>query len=70
MRTGQLPYGAVVIPPPGGTVTKSTTVTRTERNVEVLEALKTLSGENFGFDERTWQLWWAAHENGTGWNSK
>ncbi len=67
-RTGQLPYGAVVIPPPGGTVTKSTIIKRTERNVEVLDALKTLSGENFGFDERTWALWWAANENGTGWD--
>ena len=66
-RTAQLPYGAIVNPVQTNTVTKSTVISRAERNVEVLEALKSLSGENFGFDERTWQLWWAANENGTGW---
>ncbi|MEZ6054780.1 MAG: hypothetical protein R3C02_25985 [Planctomycetaceae bacterium] len=45
MRTGQLPYGAVVIPPPGA-FSPNPQPSRTERNVEVLEALKTLSGEN------------------------
>ncbi|MCA9075417.1 MAG: HEAT repeat domain-containing protein [Planctomycetaceae bacterium] len=69
-RTGQLPYGAVVDMSQVKTVTKSTVVTRAQRNVEVLDALKSLSGENFGFDERTWQLWWAAHENGTGWHDE
>lgn len=66
-RTGQLPHGAIVIPPPTNTVTKTTVITRAQRNTEVLDALKSLSGENFGFDERTWQLWWAANQNGTGW---
>jgi len=69
-RTGQLPYGAVVIPPPGGTVTKSTIVKRREQNVEVLDALKKLTGQEFGFDERTWRLWWAANQNGSDWATK
>jgi hypothetical protein len=66
-RTGQLPYGAIVLPPPGRTVTKSTVVTRREQNVEVLSALKKLTGQNFGFDMRTWHLWWAANQNGATW---
>ena len=66
-RTGQLPYGAVVLPPAGGTVTKTTIVKRRERNVEVLNALKKLTNQNFGFDGRTWHLWWAANQNGSDW---
>jgi hypothetical protein len=66
-RTGQLPYGAIVLPPPGRTVTKSTLVKRREQNVEVLSALKKLTGQSFGFDIRTWRLWWAANQNGTVW---
>ncbi|MGE4001118.1 MAG: HEAT repeat domain-containing protein [Planctomycetaceae bacterium] len=69
-RTGQLPYGAVVIPPPGGTVTKSTIVKRREQNAEVLGALKQLTGQSFGFDQRTWRLWWAANQNGSDWATK
>lgn len=33
-------------------------VTRNEQNLEVLAALRKLTGEDFGFDERTWRLWW------------
>ena len=31
---------------------------------EVLAALRKITGESFGFDERTWRLWWAAKKNG------
>ncbi|MBX3439560.1 MAG: HEAT repeat domain-containing protein [Planctomycetaceae bacterium] len=63
-RTGQLPYGAVVLPPPGRTVTKSTIIKRREENMEVLGALKNLTGQDYGFDQRSWGLWWAASQNG------
>ncbi len=68
-RTGQLPYGAVVLPPPGGTVTKSTVIKRREQNLEVLTALKKLTGQNFRFDQRSWHLWWAANENSSSWGA-
>jgi hypothetical protein len=60
LRTGQLPYGVVVQPPPQSGVLKTTTVQRHERNPEVLSALKHLTGRDFGYDERTWQLWRAS----------
>ena len=41
--------------------------TSREQNVEVLNALKKLTGQNFGFDMRTWHLWWAANQNGATW---
>jgi HEAT repeat protein len=31
-------------------------------NQEVLAALKKLSGEDFGYDEKTWRLWWNQHK--------
>lgn len=64
LRTGQLPYGAVVIPPRGATRTKTVTVKRDERNPEVRETLKVLTDQDFGYDKRTWHLWWAAKQSG------
>lgn len=61
LRTGQLPFGAVVLPAPG--------VPQEYRNVrvqvqlpnqQVLLALRKITGQNLGFDERGWKLWWAA----------
>lgn len=34
------------------------------RNEEVHAALVKLTGEDFGYDERTWRLWWASKKNG------
>lgn len=65
LRTGQLPYGAVVVPPRRATRTKTVTVKRSERNPEVRETLKTLTGQDFGYDERTWTLWWTAQKSGS-----
>lgn len=64
LRTGQLPYGAVVVPPRGATRTKTVTIKRDERNPEVRGTLKELTGQDFGYDERTWRLWWAAQQSG------
>lgn len=63
MRTGQLPYGAIVQKPllPGdGMVRRTVTVRHTHRNPETLAALKKLTGKDLGYDERTWRLWWAS----------
>lgn len=67
LRSGQLPYGAAVhqVPPPGQELrTKIVTVKYDHQNPEVLTALQKLTGENHGYDERTWRLWWAAEKHG------
>lgn len=33
---------------------------RPHQNVEVLAALRKLTNENFGYDQRTWKLWWTS----------
>lgn len=38
-------------------------VTRQEQNVEVLAALRKLTREDFGYDERTWRLWWTTQRS-------
>ena len=61
MRTGQLPYGVVIdnsnvrAPP-----VKWITVRVPLKNTEALDALRTLSHQNFGYDKRAWRLWWQA----------
>ena len=35
-------------------------------NTETLNALGRLTHQNFGYDKRTWQLWWAAEKNAGG----
>ncbi len=62
VRTGQM------LPPtiaPSNDVTPKKTVTiRVEHyNTDVLEALEKLTKQNFGYDKRTWGLWWAAEKN-------
>lgn len=68
IRTGQLPQGAVMAPPVGGTPIQRKTVVVTvhQPNQETLATLQKLTGQNFGFDERTWKLWWAAEKNTSG----
>lgn len=63
LRTGQLPYGAVVVPPRSAVRTKTVTVKRAEKNPEVRETLKQLTDQDFGYDQRTWHLWWAAQQS-------
>jgi hypothetical protein len=67
MRTGQLPQGAIVMPTVGLPVQKKTiVVTVNQPNQDALTTLQKLTGQNFGFDERTWRLWWAAEKNAGG----
>ena len=63
LLAGQLPFGAVVVPPPGTQQTRLVTVRYEHNNAEVLDALKSLTGRDFGFDERTWRLWWQAEKD-------
>lgn len=67
LRTGQLPYGAVVVPsglPGPDTQSKVVMVRQDQRNEAVLAALQRITGEDFGYDERTWHLWWTAEKTG------
>lgn len=65
LRTGQYPNGVIVLDPTGTALSKTRiiTVTVDQQNVEVLNALQKLTGKNFGYDKRTWQLWWAAEKH-------
>jgi len=61
LRTGQFPHGVIVLNPPGSSQPMKTVLVRVEhQNAEVLTALQKLTGQNFGYDERLWRLWWAA----------
>ena len=66
LATGQYRYGVNVYDPSleQHRRFKQVTVRVNRENPEVLTALQTLTGENFGYDERTWGLWWAAKKNG------
>lgn len=61
MRAGQLPYGVVIdnsgTPAPP---VKWVTVRVPLANAEALDALRTLTKQNFGYDKRAWRLWWQA----------
>jgi len=62
LRTGQLPYGFHYIdgsPPPPVRI-RTVTIKHDHKNVEVLETLRQLTGQDYGYDERTWRLWWAS----------
>ncbi len=47
-----------IILPPGPQSFHWETVNIAQQNPEVLEALRSLTEVDFGFDERTWKLWW------------
>lgn len=66
LRTGALPYGVNVVEPHRPVRMKTVTVAVNHENPEVLAALRRITGESFGYDERTWRLWWAAKKNGAG----
>ncbi|MCA9038993.1 MAG: hypothetical protein KDA65_01460 [Planctomycetaceae bacterium] len=69
LRTGQLPFGVIVDnsnnlnmqPPPQ---TKLVNVKKEERNPEVLSALKTLTDQNFQYNEVLWRSWWDSVRDG------
>ena len=65
VRSGQLPQGAIIAPPIGGVQIprKTTVMTVNVPNHDTLTTLQKLTAQNFGFDERTWRLWWAAEKH-------
>jgi hypothetical protein len=63
LATGQLPYGVRVDTPMNSQSMKEVTYERDEQNEAVLAALSTMTGENFGFDERAWRRWYNSHMN-------
>ena len=68
LRSGQLSNGVVVnqANAPAFKKTKIVRIKYEHKNGEVLSALRKLAGEDFGYDERTWRLWWIARKNGAG----
>lgn len=38
-------------------------VTQDHENIEVLTALKKITGQDFSYDKRTWRLWWTTHHS-------
>lgn len=69
LRTGQYPNGVILLNSPDPTQnlqSKWVTVQYEHRNVEVLATLQKATGADFGYDERTWLLWWAAQKHSGG----
>ncbi|SFI15085.1 HEAT repeat domain-containing protein [Planctomicrobium piriforme] len=59
-RTGQLPYGANILPDPTTPrIMRSIPVTENFKNAPVLQALEKITTQNLGYNERDWHLWWA-----------
>jgi hypothetical protein len=56
-RLGQLPYGYTVNDP-GPTRMRTVTVKSDIRNTQVLVALKQITQQDYGYDQRDWQRWW------------
>jgi hypothetical protein len=63
VRTGQLLPPVFVQDNANPPLKKLVTVRIEHHNAEVLGALGKLTQQNFGYDKRTWQLWWAAEKN-------
>jgi hypothetical protein len=58
--TGQLPYGAIVVPS-GFEIPqpkRKITIKGDVKNADVLAALKKITGQDFGYNKRAWESWW------------
>jgi hypothetical protein len=63
LRAGQYPNGVIINNPTDPAKWKQAIIRRDHQNAEVLTALQKLTGEDYGYDERTWRLWWAAKKH-------
>lgn len=66
LAAGQFPNGVVVLDnglTPDSAKYRLVDVSVNQQNEEVLSALQKLTGKNFGYDQRTWHLWWSAEKN-------
>lgn len=57
------PQSVVAAVPVPVTRERTVLVTREFQNTEVLAALRKLTHEDFGYDKRTWTLWWTANRS-------
>jgi len=61
LLTGQYPYGVNIQQSGPQPSVKWVTIHRPQQNLEVLEALRKLTQQDFGFDKRAWRLWWQSN---------
>ena len=67
VRSGQLLPPVFAAPNDTPAALKKNVTIRIEHyNAESLAALGKLTQQNFGYDKRTWHLWWAAEKNASG----
>lgn len=66
LRAGQYPNGVIINNPQTPRAKKTVTVRVNQKNPEALAALQEITGENFGYNERTWKLWWVSEKNKPG----
>ncbi len=68
MRTGQLPQGAIVLDgSKSPNVPRKMVLVKVDHwNQDVLGTLQKITKRDFGYDERTWHLWWAAEKTAGG----
>ncbi len=67
VRSGQLLPPVFAVPSDTPAQLKKNVTIRVEHyNAETLAALGKLTQQNFGYDKRTWHLWWAAEKNASG----
>ena len=67
MRTGQLPQGAIVLNNTSPNIPKKTVLVKVDHwNQDVLASLQKITKRDFGYDERTWHLWWTAEKTAGG----
>lgn len=62
VRTGQM-LPPIILQQNDPTPKKTVTIRVEHYNSDVLAALGKLTQQNFGYDKRTWSLWWAAEKN-------
>jgi len=63
LRTGLIPPENVIPPQSPVSIKQWRTVRVDQQNREVLEALQEITQVNFGYDERTWKLWWMSQNS-------
>jgi hypothetical protein len=63
--TGQLPYGAIIVPSGFEAPRPKTKITikGDVKNADVLAALKKITGQDFGYNKRQWEAWWQTQAN-------
>ncbi|WP_417383093.1 HEAT repeat domain-containing protein [Gimesia sp.] len=67
LLAGRYPNGVIVLPSQQTRVPMRTiSVKHSHQNEAVLSALQEITQQNFGYNQRLWQLWWSSTQNKTG----